>query len=157
MTSESTLSDQARPLCNPNTNLLAIEANNASSTSISDSTKHRNIFEGHESENDPRFTQLKHYLSMLTCVLKEVDDVKYLVEPPSRSRLRVTIHDTFDQEMYYLAHPFGDGWLKLVKDHFASLVADSRDKWNPYARPSVPIPMRWVSLFRCRMTLLITK
>jgi len=72
---------------------------------------------------------------MLTAILKEIDQVKYCVEPPSRSRVRVAIHDTFDEEMHFLAHPFGDDWLKLVRDHFASLVAASRDKLSSYAKP----------------------
>ena len=100
------------------------------------SVKPQNLFEAYtESAKDPRFTQLQHYPSMLTAISKEIDQVKYCIGPSSRSRVRVAVHNTFDQEMHFLAHPFGDDWLKLVRDHFAPLVAASRDNLDPYTRP----------------------
>ena len=82
------------------------------------------------SANDPRLTNLQHYFDLLTTMLDEVDEPKYQILLPSRSRVRVAIHDTFDQEMHFLAHPFGDDLSKRVRDHFATLVAASRNKWS---------------------------
>ncbi len=133
-TSENTLPGQSIAKFQSNVHLLAQETSNSNAPGVPRESK--NLFEAYaESAKDPRFTQLQHYLSMLTAILKEIDQAKYCVEPPSRSRVRVAIHDTFDEEMHFLAHPFGDDWLKLVTDHFASLVAPSRDKLSSYAKP----------------------
>ena len=72
---------------------------------------------------------------MLTTMLEEADKEKYQIEPPSCSRVRSAIHDTFDQEMMFLALPLGKELFNRMRGHFASLIAASRDKWNPYAKP----------------------
>ena len=155
-TNDGHLNYHANPVCWPGIKLQAIETNSMAGQGASGSTK--DLIETQvRCRNDPRFTHLQHYLSMLTAMLSEVDEVKYQIESPSRSRVRGAIHDTFDQELHFLAHPFGDELLKHVRDHFASLVAASRDKWNPHAKPSVPIVERYCFQTDHQTALLITR
>ena len=81
-------------------------------------------------KDDPRSTQLKYYLRLLTTRLNETGEVKYRIATPSRSKVQFEIHKMFNREMGCLAQPLRHYQQKLMKDYFTSLVIASRNKWS---------------------------
>ena len=128
-TNERTMIEAANSNALPVTNLFNISSQSGEFSGAAKSvetTPEADVL----SSNDNGLITLQHYFDMLTTMLKEVDEFKYQITFPSRSRVRHAIHDTFDQEMHILTPQFGVDPPKRLKERFACLVAASRDKWT---------------------------
>ena len=110
-----------------NTSATSSNFNTASAPKSSGSTEQPYPLDPHKEEpaSDRRLLQLKHHLSLLGTIHEEISNTKYDIPPTSHTRMKVGIQEIVYQEMYLLASPYGDDWLKLVRDHFAAYSARS--------------------------------